>query len=66
MTASEHQIGRGMAHSVRAIYSTGLALFIHGTTSAKRMREVRPVVLHRESNTQLVMYSLDTCVRYSI
>ena len=34
-TASEHQVSRGMAHSVRAIYSTRLALFIHGITSAK-------------------------------
>ena len=25
-TASEHRVGRGMAHSVRAIYSTRLAL----------------------------------------
>ena len=64
-TASEHQVSRGMAHSVRAIYSTRLALFIHGITSAKRTREVRPTVLYRESSTQLIMYSLDTCVRYS-
>ena len=48
-----------MAHSVRAIYSTRLALFIHGITSAKKMRKVWPVVLVRESSTQLVMYSLD-------
>ena len=34
-TASEYQVARGMAHSVRAIYSTRLALFIHGITSAK-------------------------------
>ena len=54
-----------MAHSVRAIYSARLALFIHGITSAKRTREVRPAVLVRESSTQLVMHSLDTCVRYS-
>ena len=39
-TASEHQVSRGMAQSVRAIYSTRLALFIHGITSAKRTREV--------------------------
>ena len=44
-TASERQVSRGMAHSVRAIYSTRLALFIHGITSAKRTREVRPAVL---------------------
>ena len=44
-TASEHQVSRGMAHSVRAIYSTRLALFIHGITSAKRTREVRPAVV---------------------
>ena len=35
-------------------YSTRLALFIHGITSAKRTREVRPAVLVRESSTQLV------------
>ena len=63
--ASEHRIGRGMPHSLRAIYSARLALFVHGIMSAKRMHEVRPVVLVRESSTQLVMYSLDTCVRYS-
>ena len=52
-----------MAHSLRAIlYRTRLALFIHGITSAKRTREVRPAVLVRESSTQLVMYSLDTCM----
>ena len=55
----------GMAHSVSAIYSTRLALFIHGITSAKRTREVRPAVLLRESSAQLIMYLLDTCVRYS-
>ena len=64
-TASEHQVSRGMAHSVLAIYSTRLALFIHGITSAKRTREVRAAVLRRESSAQLIMYSLDTCVRYS-
>ena len=64
-TASEHQVSRGIAHSVRATYSIRLALFIHGITSAKRTREVRPAVLRRESSTQLIMYSLDTCVRYS-
>ena len=65
LTASEHQVSRGMAHSVHAIYSTRLALFIHGITSAKRTREVRPAVLRRESSAQLIMYSLDTYVRYS-
>ena len=30
-------------------YSARLALFIHGITSAKRAREVRPAVLVRES-----------------
>ena len=64
-TASEHQVNRGMAHSVRAIYSTRLALFIYGSTSAKKTREVQPAVLRRESSAQLIMYSLDTCVRYS-
>ena len=58
-------IGRGMARCVRAIYSARLALFIHGITSSKRTREVRPAVLVKESSTQFVMYSLDTCVRYS-
>ena len=57
-TASQHRVGRGMAHSVRAIYSTRLALFIHGITSAKRMCEVRPAVLVRESSTQL------NCIRW--
>ena len=52
-TASEHRVGRGMAHSVRAMYSARLALFINGITSAKRTREVRPAVLVRESSTQL-------------
>jgi hypothetical protein len=61
-TASELQIGHDMA---RAIYSARLVIFIHGITSAKRMREVRPAVLVRESSTQLLMYSLDTCIRYS-
>ena len=42
-----------------------LPLFIHGITSSKRTREVWPAVLVRESITQFVMYSLDTCVRYS-
>ena len=64
-TASEYQVSRSMAHSVHAIYSTRLALFIHGITSAKRTCEVWPAVLSRESSTQLIMYSLDTCVRYS-
>ena len=62
-TASEHQVGRGMAHSVRAIYSTRLALFIRGITSAKRTREVRPAVLRRESSTHPVMYSRDSYMR---
>jgi hypothetical protein len=61
-TASELQIGRDMA---RAIYSARLAIFIYGITSAKRTREVRPAVLVRENSTQLLMYSLDTCIRYS-
>ena len=64
-TGSEYQVSRGMAHSVRPIYSTRPALFIHGITSAKRTREVRLVVLRRESSAQLIMYSLGTCVRYS-
>ena len=29
------------------------------------LHEVRPAVLVRENVTQLLMYSLDTCVRYS-
>ena len=63
-TASEHWVDRSMAHCARAIYSARLALFIHGITSAKRTHEVRPAVLVRECSTQLVMYSLDTYVRY--
>ena len=47
------------------LYSTRLALFIHGITSAKRTHDVWPAALVRESSTQLLMYSLDTCVRYS-
>jgi hypothetical protein len=43
----------------------GLAIFIHGMTYAKKMREVRPAVLVREGNTLLVKYSLDIRVRYS-
>ena len=56
-----------MAHSVHAIYmySARLALFIHRIMSAKRTHEVQLAVFVRESSTQLVMYSLDTCVRYS-
>ena len=46
-------------------YSARLALLIHGITSAKRTHEVRPVVLVRESSTQLSIYLLDTCVKYS-
>ena len=40
----------------------GMALFIHGITSAKRTREVLRAVLVRESSTQPSIYSLDTCV----
>ena len=61
--SSERQVGRGMARSVSAIYSARLALFF---ISAKRMHEVWPAVLIRESSTQLLMYSLDTSIRYSI
>ena len=53
------------AACIDAVYNARLALFIHGITSAKRMREVQPAVLVRESSTQLLIYSLDTCVRYS-
>ena len=49
---------------MRAIYSAVLSIYIHGITSAKRMHEVQPSLLVREGNTLLVMYSLDTCVRY--
>ena len=63
-TASEHHVGHGMARSVHVIhvYSTRLALFI---MAAKRKREVRSAVPVRESSIQLVIYSLDTCIRYS-
>ena len=57
-----HAYIMGMAHSVRAIYSARLALFIHRIMSATRTYEVWPAVLVRESSTQLVMYSLNTCV----
>ena len=50
---------------VRAIYSTGLYIYIHRITSAWRMCEVRPSLLIREGNTLLVRYSLDTHARYS-
>ena len=50
---------------VRAIYSAGLSIYIHGITSAKRMREVQPSLLVREGNTLLVRYLLDTRARYS-
>jgi hypothetical protein len=50
---------------IRAIYSARLALFIHGITSAKKMREVRPAALISEGNMLVVKYSLDTQVRYS-
>ena len=33
--------------------------------SSKRTRKVRLAVLVKESSTQLVMYLLDTCARYS-
>ena len=41
------------------MYSTRLALFIHGITSAKRTCELRPVVFVGESSARLLMYSLD-------
>ena len=47
---------------LRIIYSTRIALFIHEITSAKRTHEVQPALFVRESSTQLVMYSLDTCI----
>ena len=60
---STAQIGCGMT---RAINSARLALFIHRITSAKRMHEVRPALLVRESSTQLLMYSLDMYVYDSV
>ena len=51
--ASELQVGRGMVRSVRAIYSTRLALFIHGITSAKKTRDIRPAIFVGESSPQL-------------
>ena len=47
----EIQIGHGMAsmHGSDTVYSARLALFIHGTTLAKRTRKFRPAVLVRES-----------------
>jgi hypothetical protein len=50
---------------VRAIYSAGLSIYIHGITSDKRTREVQPLLLVREGNTLLIRYLLDTRVRYS-
>ena len=55
-----------MACSMCTIYSTRLALFIHGITSAKGTHELRLAVLVGESSTQLIIYSLDTGIRYSI
>ena len=51
------------AHSMRTIKSTRLALFIHGITSAKS--EIWPAVLVGEHSSQLLIYLLDTGVRYS-
>ena len=48
-----------------AVYSIRPALFIHGNTKAKKTREGWPAILVRESNSQLIRYSLDTGVRYS-
>ena len=51
-TASKIQIGRvadGMLYIAQLGYIS---------------QEVRPAILVRESRTQLIMYSLDTCVRY--
>ena len=42
-----------------------LYLAIHKIMSANRTHEVWSAILVRESSTQLVMYSVDTCVRYS-
>ena len=64
-TASKLQIGHGMVCCMmHSIYSARLALFI---MSANRTREVWPAILIREStcSTQLVMYTLDTFIRYS-
>ena len=36
--------------------------YIHGIMSAKRMHEVRPLLLVRESSMQLIMYTPDTGV----
>jgi hypothetical protein len=50
---------------VRAIYySAGLSIYVHGISSDKRTREVRPLLLVREGNALLVRYLLDTRVRY--
>ena len=43
-----------------------LALFIHRITLTKRTREVRSALLVRESNTQLLMYSLDMYIIESV
>ena len=64
-TQTKHTGGHSIACSLCAIYSTRLTLFIHCITSAKRTHEVQPAVLDGESSTQLLMYSLDTGIRYS-
>ena len=66
-TASKLQIARGMVSCMHdAIHSTRLAFVIYGITSARRMCEVRPVVLIRESSTQLLIYSLDIYMRQTL
>ena len=52
--------------SVVALHAAYMMLFMHRITSVKRTCEVRPVVLVGGSSTQLLMYLLDTDVRYSI
>ena len=54
---------RGMMRAI-VLDSTRLALSIHRITSAKKMREVWPVVLVGESSAQLLMYLLDTLHTY--
>ena len=43
---------------IMALY---IAIFVHEIMSAKRTHEIRPVVL---SSTQLLVYLLDTGIRY--
>ena len=55
-TASKVEIGRVV---------DGVLYIAHASYRDYVSQEVRPAMLVRESSTQLIRYSLDTCVRYS-